>query len=362
MTVGAAVLAAGRGVRFGGDKVREGLAGRPVWRHSADTLAAHPLVDEVIVVVPSSGGEIEGYRSVQGGETRTASTRAALAALSTDVVLLHDGARPFLTAEVIDRVLAGVVERGAAAPAVAVTDTVRHLSSGLLDRTQLRAMQTPQGASRELWTRAFAANGEATDDVALLEAAGIPVVLVEGDPLNVKITRPEDLAAARARLEGPEIRTGFGYDVHAYSDDPTRVLMIGGVAFPGERALEGHSDADALLHAMTDAVLGAAAMGDIGVHFPPSDERWRNAASLMFLEDAARRVRAEGWTILHVDATVVAETPRVMRRAPEIRTAVSGALGIILDRVSVKATTNEGIGFVGRREGLAATAVATLRR
>lgn len=354
MRVAAAILCAGSGLRFGRDKTLVTLRGRPLWRASFSVFASHPSVADVFIVGSAENcGSFEDARVVLGGATRSESVRAALAATEADVLLVHDGARPFVDAATIDRVLDGIRSCGAAAACVPVTDTIRSRTAGSLDRDGLVAMQTPQGATTERF-RAALALGDATDDVTLLERTG-PVLLVDGSPDNVKITHPGDLPPA-------ETRVGFGYDVHAYSDDPARVLMIGGVAFPGERALEGHSDADALLHALTDAVLGAAAMGDIGVHFPPSDERWRGAASLGFLRHAAGLVRAEGWTVVNVDMTVVAESPKIMRRSAEIRTAIAKALGIDVSRVSVKATTNERLGFVGRREGLAATAVATLSR
>ena len=219
-------------------------------------------------------------------------------------------------------------------------------------------MQTPQAAHTDLLRRAHeAATTDVTDDMALLEAIGVHPTLVHGDPQNMKITTPADLL----RLPS-ETRTGMGYDVHSFSTDPSRVLMLGGVAFPDHPALEGHSDADALLHAAVDALLGAAAMGDIGVHFPPSDEQWRGRASLHFLGHAAALLREGGWSVVNVDMTVIAESPKVMKRSAEVRETVASALGIEMDRVSLKATTNERMGFVGRGEGIAALAIATIRR
>ena len=365
MSVVAAILAAGCGSRFGSDKLALRIQGKPVWRWSFDAYAGHPSIDRVILVGRedtlaefSLAGE-----AILGGATRQASARAALdAAGDAEIVVFHDGARPFVSADLISRVVKAAQRNGAAAAALPVTDTIKEVSPTevrTLDRSRLWAMQTPQAARADLLRRAhLAATSDATDDMALLEAIGVSPTLVTGEPENIKITTPADVA----RLGMGETRTGMGYDVHSFSTDPSRVLMLGGVAFPDHPALEGHSDADALLHAATDALLGAAAMGDIGVHFPPSDEQWRGRASLHFLGHAASLLADAGWSVVHLDMTVIAESPKVMKRAEEIRSVVAGALGITAERVSLKATTNERMGFVGRGEGIAALAVATIRR
>ena len=364
MSVVAAVLCAGSGTRFGGDKLALKVQGKPVWRWSYDTYAGHPAIDRVLLVGSEANlAELSAAgEAILGGATRQASARAALdAAGDAEILVLHDGARPFVSPSLIERVVEAARRDGAAAAALPVTDTIKEVGpEGVrtLDRSRLWAMQTPQAAQTALLRKAhLAATGDATDDMALLEAIGVTPTLVPGDPQNMKITVPADLA----HLPG-ETRTGMGYDVHAFSTDPARVLMLGGVAFPGHPALEGHSDADALLHAATDALLGAAALGDIGVHFPPSDEQWRGRASLHFLGHAASLLAAEGWSVVNLDMTVIAESPKVMRRALEIRTTVADALGIEPGRVSLKATTNERMGFVGRGEGIAALALATIRR
>ncbi len=307
-----------------------------------------------------------GVTLVAGGETRKASSLAALeAAGDAAVLLVHDAARPFLSRELIDRVLAGVAERGAAGVALPVTDTLRRVGegAGTVDRRNLWAMQTPQGATAELLRRAHRASPEgSTDDLAMIEAIGVHPAIVPGDPNNFKITHPEDLARAQALLGIGEIRTGLGYDIHPFSDDPSRELWLGGVRFPGHRALDGHSDADALLHAATDALLGAAAMGDIGQHFPNTDARWRGAPSIQFLRHAAALLQADGWAVVNLDMTVIAESPKVMKQSIEIRTTVAEAIGIEVDRVSVKATTNERLGAIGRSEGIAAFATSTIQR
>jgi 2-C-methyl-D-erythritol 4-phosphate cytidylyltransferase/2-C-methyl-D-erythritol 2,4-cyclodiphosphate synthase len=349
------VLAAGSGSRFGGDKVRAELGGKPVWRWSHDVFKSHPGVSEVIVV-----GE-----TIPGGATRLESCLAGIAAVSDDaqLILIHDGARPFVSGALIQRVVDGCMIRGAAAATVAVADTLRSRSTGeVVDRQSLLAMQTPQGAKADLLRNALAAaQPDCPDEIAALTAIGAEWDAVEGDPGNYKITYPDDLRRAQQRFS-QEVRTGLGYDVHAFSKEPNRQLWLGGIQFEGEQGLEGHSDADALSHAVVDAVLGAAALGDIGVHFPPSDQRWRGEPSTTFLRHAAKLVREAGWEITHIDASVIAERPKVMPRAKEIRAAVSGALAIEEGRMSVKATTNEGLGSIGRGEGIAALAVATLAR
>ncbi len=371
MKVVAAILAAGRGERYGGDKTQAVLRGKPLWQWSFEVYRDHPEVDAAGLV--GSEGNLAALRTangaafvVPGGASRSASAAAGVRATSpdTEIVLLHDAARPFVTARLISDVIAAVRRSGAAAPGMPVTDTIKRLRNGAvetLDRRELYAMQTPQGASRALFLRAFAApKADATDDLQLLEAIGINPEIVPGDPANRKVTRPEDLEEGGGR--SVEIRTGLGYDVHPFSADPGRRLMLGGVWFEGESGLEGHSDADVLLHAVVDALLGASGLGDIGVHFPNTDPKWRNCESLHFLRHTGGVLKEQGWQIQNVDATVVAERPHLMTRAAEIRRNIASALGIEYGRVNVKATTNERLGFIGRGEGIASMATATLSR
>lgn len=371
MRFAAILVAAGRSERFGQDKLWMPFGDGPLWLASYRTLTASPSVEAVgIVVRPGQEGEFRAHAPdaafvVPGGDTRQASVRAGLAALPDwcEGALIHDAARPWLTVGLVERVAEAVAREGAAFPALPVTDTVKERISGgyrTLSRDALVAVQTPQGARRDWLERAHReASGAATDDASMIEALGLPVAAVEGDPMNRKVTNPEDAAW----IGGPtETRTGLGYDVHAFSDDPARTLWLGGVDFPGERALDGHSDADALLHAVTDALLGAAGLGDIGVHFPNTDPRWAGAASSLFLDHAAQCVRAERWTIVGLDATVVAERPKIMPRRDEIVGRIAQILQVSPSRVSVKATTNEGLGSIGRGEGVAAFVVATLAR
>jgi len=367
----AAILAAGSGSRFGCDKTQALLGRKPLWRWSFDAYAAHPAVSGVVLVGSeanlASFGGVSALRAVRGGATRQQSSLAALQALPPDAeaVLIHDAARPFVSSQLISRVFDAVSRSGAAAAAVPVVDTIKQVSeSGIvtLDRSRLVSMQTPQGAKVELLRRAHASSGAgATDDLALIEAIGVHPELVEGDPLNFKITTPDDLSRARALIGSPETRTGIGYDIHRFSDDPGRTLMLGGVAFPDNAALDGHSDADVLLHAATDALLGAAGLGDIGQHFPNTDPRWAGEPSLTFLRHASLLLSESGWRVVNLDVTLIGESPKIMGRAEEIRARIGETLGIESSRVSVKATTNERLGAIGRGEGIAAFAIATIR-
>ncbi|MGV3615779.1 MAG: 2-C-methyl-D-erythritol 4-phosphate cytidylyltransferase [Fimbriimonas sp.] len=372
MSIVAAILAAGQGTRFGADKTALTLRGRPVWRWSVDTYLGHPDVDRVVLVtapdrVDALRQAAPGVEVVAGGETRQASSQAALAAAGdAEWLLAHDAARPFVSERLISNVIAAMRETGAAAAGLPVTDTIKRVTADTvttLPRHELFAMQTPQAARVDLLRRAHAeATADLTDEMALLEAIGVHPRIVPGEPTNFKITTPEDLRRAQGMLGFGETRTGLGYDIHAFSDDESRQLWLGGVHFPNHEGLQGHSDADVLLHAVTDALLGAAAMGDIGVHFPPSDPQWKGAPSLHFVRHAAGLLAADGWQVINLDIACIAETPKIMRRAEEIRRAIGDAIGIDSSRVSVKATTNERLGSIGRGEGIAAFATATIRQ
>lgn len=366
----AAILAAGSGSRFGADKTSLLLRGRPLWKWAYDAFKAHPDIDGVGIV--TTGERIASVREqapdaafvIAGGSDRQESSRLACDAADADALLVHDAARPFVSTALISRVTDSIRAHGAAAPAAPVTDTIRSIGADrptLIDRSSLVAMQTPQGALLEHLRIAHAeARDRYTDEFQLLQAASIDPQLVEGDRLNFKVTTPEDWILAQSLAGVGEIRTGFGYDIHAFSPDAGRPCMLGGVLFPECRGLEGHSDADVLLHAITDAIFGAAGQGDLGVHFPPSDARWKDYASIEFVRMSGDLIGTLGWRILNIDATVIAETPRIQSRAPEIRATIAHALGIGTERVSIKATTNEGLGSIGRGEGIAAQAVATI--
>ncbi len=369
MSTVAVILAAGQGTRFGGDKTVLRLAGKPLWRHSYETYLSHPQIDAVGLI--GSEGNLQELKTATeaifvelGGETRTQSSRRAVERAQADRILIHDAARPLVTHDVISRVIKALETNQAAAAAMPVTDTIRRLTPAGTEtppRHELFSMQTPQGAHHSVLAKAYSeSTGEFTDEMALLESIGIQPTLVDGDPRNFKVTTPDDLLRAQAYLGQPEFRTGLGYDIHAVATDD-RPMMLGGVKFEGP-GLEGHSDADVVLHAATDALLGAAALGDIGEHFPNTDPRWRGAPSTHFLAHAVNLLAQEGWTIVNLDISVVAEFPKIMPKALEIRTVISGVLGVEVSRVAIKATTNEKLGSIGRSEGIAAFAVATIRR
>ena len=301
---------------------------------------------------------------------------AGLKALADDPparVLIHDAARPFVSSALIDRVIAALASDNAVIPALPITDTLKRVDRdhvvGTVFRDGVRAAETPQGFAFDAilggHRRALAEGRFVTDDAALVEWMGLPVAVVAGDPVNVKLTTAADIANAKRRFQVDDalrlgdVRVGIGIDVHAFG--PGQEVMLGGVAVPHSRGLTGHSDADVVLHALTDAVLGALGDGDIGTHFPPSDPQWKGASSDRFLADAARRVGERGGIIAHLDVAVVAEAPRLAPHREAMRTRIAEICGIGRDRVSVKAGTNEGLGFIGRGEGIAAYATATVR-
>ncbi len=373
------LAAAGSGVRAGVAKQWLVLGGETVLRRAARALAACPLVDEIVAVVPA-GEEARGEeellplgkpaRAVAGGAARADSVRNGLAAVSESaVVLVHDAARPFATAELVARVAEAAARDGAALAAVPVTDTVKRAAAArdlrvaeTLDRRTLWLAQTPQGFRRDLLLHAYEAAGAtaaaATDECSLVERLGSPVTLVSGEPGNFKITGPADVERARAALEAP-VALGVGYDTHRFS--PGRRLVLGGVEFDGDGLL-GHSDADVCAHAIGDSILGAAGLGDLGSHFPDTDPRWKGISSLVLLREIARKAAERGWRVGNCDVTLAARRPKIAPRAEEMRSRLAEALGIAPAQVNVKATTGEGMGFVGREEGIAAHAVALLVR
>jgi 2-C-methyl-D-erythritol 4-phosphate cytidylyltransferase/2-C-methyl-D-erythritol 2,4-cyclodiphosphate synthase len=364
----ALLVAAGSGSRAGGEgpKQYRDIAGRPLLAHALDHLV-HPRIDAVQVVI---GADQEAaYRAavgerplpapIVGGATRRQSVRRGLAALGdAERVLIHDAARPFLPARVIDRLLDALDDHDGAVPALALVDTLATRDGEPVAREKLVRVQTPQAFRLDAIRRAHAGwtGGEATDDAQVARAAGLDVVQVEGDPALDKLTYEADFERAEAaRLTA---RVGFGFDVHALAAG--RELWLGGVLVPYDRGLAGHSDADVVLHALTDAILGALAAGDIGDHFPPSDPRWRGAASALFVEHARDLAARAGARIQHVDVTIICEAPRIGPYRDAMRARIAGLLRLPLSRVSIKATTTERLGFAGRGEGIAAQAVATL--
>ena len=361
----AVLLAAGSSTRFGRDKLNLLISGRPLWRLSFDTLVSHPEVDGVgIVCREGCEAEFDGIGAhfvITGGPTRAKSSLIGAWATpaGAEIVLVHDAARPFLPASVVSRVISAAKEHGAAIPALPVADTVKR-GGEWVDQTVARSglflAQTPQAARRDWLIEALSSNPEATDEAMALENTGKKVRIVGGDAQNIKVTTKADFAQSFVSV------TGFGYDVHAFSQDASRKLMLGGVHFPNERGLHGHSDADVLLHAITDAILGACGLGDIGEIFPDADERWQGADSLIFLREAVRRVLERGGRPVALDVTVLAEAPRLGERRAKIRAILAKELGVQESNINVKATTAERLGSIGRGEGIAAMAVATVLR
>lgn len=368
MTTVALIVAAGTGSRSGSTSPKQYalLAGRPMlaWSHAA--LSAHPAVDRVVVAI-GSGQEglleaaVPGASFVIGGARRQDSVGAGLVALAgADRILVHDAARPFLAAEVIDRLLAALDEQDGAVPVLPVADTLVRDDGVLVPRAALHRVQTPQAFRYAALARAHAEwqGEEATDDAQMVRAIGGTVALVEGDPMLEKVTYPADFATAEARV-GFETRSASGFDVHRLEDGEE--LWLGGVLIPHHQGLSGHSDADVALHAITDAVLGTIAAGDIGTHFPPSDEKWRGAESGQFLRHARELVEAKGGRVTFVDLTLMCEAPKIGPHRAAMQARIAELLGLSTDRVSVKATTTEKLGFTGRGEGIAAQALATVR-
>ncbi|MBI3491463.1 MAG: 2-C-methyl-D-erythritol 4-phosphate cytidylyltransferase [Acidobacteria bacterium] len=428
MQVTAIIAAGGRGRRFGGEQLKQLLpvGGRPILERSVSAFLAHPDVHEVIVALPASLIEhppaylrqtSKPMRMVSGGARRQESVANAFqaAAVSSDVIVIHDAARPFASADLIARTIAAAAESGAALAALASRDTVKRASDApdrgasagryrtvaeTLPRETIFLAQTPQAFRRDV-LRAALALGErdprdATDEAALAERAGHLVRLVDGEASNIKITTREDLVLAEAlarsadslppplasedvrerRLGSPKRlrreggafrpsaptrtgRAGTGYDLHRLVEGWP--LILGGIMIPSARGALGHSDADVVCHAVTDAILGAACLGDIGRHFPDSDPRWQGASSLDVLSRAVALVTAEGLEVGNVDVTVILEAPRIRDHVDAMRAAVARAIGIDPARVSVKGKTNEGVDAIGRGEAIAAHAIALLR-
>lgn len=369
--VTALIVAAGRGLRAGGGVPKQfrDLAGQSVLARTIGAFRGQ--VDEIILVIhPDDRDQVAetapALRLVDGGETRSASVCAGLNAVRTPLVLIHDAARPCVPRRVIEAVVAGLQNHPGAAPALPVTDALwqgETLVEGARDRTGLWRAQTPQGFwTDDLRAAHSAFTGEAADDVEVARAAGMDVAIIPGDEDNIKITTGADFARAARILEtqAMDIRLGNGFDVHRFG--PGDHVMLCGVKVPHDRGLQGHSDADVGLHTITDAIYGALAEGDIGTHFPPSDPQWKGTDSAVFLEHAAGLARSKGFTIGNVDATLICEFPKIGPQAAAMRARVAKIMALDPDRVSVKATTTERLGFAGRGEGIACLATVTLVR
>lgn len=375
----ALIVAAGQGSRAGGNLPKQFriVAGKAVLAHAHDALAAHGGIDSVHIVLGEGQADqaraLLGERTatfVTGADSRRGSVHAGLEAIATaggaGIVLVHDAARPFLPGAVIDRLLDALDSAKGAIPALPIADTLVRGDGDIMgdgvDRAGLHRVQTPQAFRFDAILaahRAWDDSREATDDAQILRAWGHDVILVQGDERLEKLTYPQDFARAEAALATPRsTRVGMGYDVHRLA--PNELLWLGGVLVPHDRGLAGHSDADVALHAIVDAMLGALAEGDIGSHFPPSDAQWRGASSDRFLAYARDRVAVRNGLIEHIDLTIICEAPKIGPHRDAMRARIAEILDVPIDRVSVKATTTERLGFAGRREGIAAQAVATL--
>lgn len=387
MTIAAVIVAAGSGLRAGGERPKQYqvIGGKPVIWWSIKAFCSHPRISYVQPVIgdghldmfKQATGGLAVAEPVIGGPTRQESCRLGISAVvgqKPSALLIHDAARPFVTPEIIDRVIVALDAHEGAIPALAVADTVKRAPHGLIettvDRAGLWTAQTPQGfrfdAIRNAHNRAAAAGVlNLTDDAAVAEWAGMKIAIVNGAADNRKITTGNDVIAAdrimqAQRLAGlPDIRVGQGIDFHSFEAGDSVILC--GISIPYDKKLKGHSDADVAMHALTDAILGAIAEGDIGHHFPPSDMQWKGAASRIFLEKAAALVAGRGGGIMHVDLTVLAEAPRIGPYVAAMRANLCSILGLSADRVAIKATTTERMGFIGRGEGVAALATATVR-
>jgi len=369
------LVAAGKGVRIGGDLPKQYrlIGGKSVLRHTIEATLAELRIAETIIVVAEGDPHIAALiadfgniRTVTGGATRTASVKAGLAALQDDppeLVLIHDGARPFVRPAVIGGVIDALSTHHAAVPALPIADALKSLDGASVNRETLRRVQTPQGFHYDkIWSAFVALSDDASfaDDIDVAHAAGLDIAFTQGDTNNFKVTYPEDFAKAEAMLATETyIATGTGFDVHRFTDGD--VLWLCGVPIECGFTLLGHSDADAGLHAITDAILGALAHGDIGDHFPPSDPQWKGASSDKFLIYAIEKIAERGGLLQHVDVTLICEKPKIKPHREAMRARIAELCGLTLTRISVKATTTEKLGFTGRGEGLAAQASATIK-
>jgi 2-C-methyl-D-erythritol 4-phosphate cytidylyltransferase/2-C-methyl-D-erythritol 2,4-cyclodiphosphate synthase len=374
----AIIVAAGSGLRLGGQVPKQFLmlGGKPVLRWSVEVmLRCNKLASVIVVAPPAFVVETAALlpsdprlRVIPGSsDSRTESVRSGLKALSGNPpakVLIHDAARPGLTLDVLDEILGALSASPVACPAMPVTDALKDTRGGgvrSIARDGLFRVQTPQGFQWDVISSAYAATTvAAVDDLTLVEARGAKITLTPGREALMKITYPEDLAVAEKLIASPALRVGTGFDVHGF--EPGDAVILCGVRIPHTRKLEGHSDADAAWHALTDAILGALALGDIGDHFPPSDSQWKGAPSVKFLKHAVKLAHDRGFRITNADITILAERPKISPHREAMRLATAGALDVAAEVVSVKATTTEKLGFVGREEGIAAQAVVLLSR
>ncbi len=372
--ISAIIVAAGQSSRMGSEvpKPYLGLGDKTVLRYSVEAFLSHPLISEVQVIIHTDHENlyekaIEGLslnKPVVGGTSRGQSVLNGLKAISGEYVLIHDGARPFIFHEVISRAIQSMEQnpKAGCVPVLPVQDTLRSQVGRHPDRSELVRVQTPQGFSLKVLLEAYNANqSDFTDDAGVFESYGGDIVHYNGSERLFKITTTEDYERARAMSEGNRLfKTGQGFDVHKFADDGDAVIL-GGISIPHEKGLEGHSDADVVLHALTDAILGTIGAGDIGDHFPPSDDKWRGAQSSLFVGEALRLLKEKGGEAVNADITVICEAPKLMNYKAKMKTRIAELLSVGEECVNIKATTTEGLGFTGRGEGIAAQAIVTVK-
>ena len=371
--VAAIIVAAGTSERMGFDKLFAEINGKPVIWHTVSVFLSLEIIDEVIIVAGNNIYKMKELFSgigkvihiVPGGRDRYISAKNGVNATEADLIAIHDGARPFVKKEVIESVIKCAYETDAAAPAVPVKDTIKLAESEIVistpDRNKLFAVQTPQVFSRELYQKAWNYVQDKvaiTDDCMLVEKFGKQVFLTKGDYENIKITTKDDLTLQKNIIRGKNMRIGHGYDVHKFAE--SRKLILGGVEIPYIRGLDGHSDADVLLHAISDALLGALAIGDIGKFFPDDDPKYKDADSLVLLEAVYSKVQELGYIFGNIDATIICEKPKLALYITDMRNTIANALKVPAERISIKATTEEGLGFTGEEEGIAAHCICLI--
>jgi 2-C-methyl-D-erythritol 4-phosphate cytidylyltransferase / 2-C-methyl-D-erythritol 2,4-cyclodiphosphate synthase len=376
----AIIVAAGRGHRVGGDIPKQYLdvGGMSILRRTIEVFIENPLIDYIQVIIhpddlelyQNAIGDIELPDPVHGGDTRQKSVLNGLEAISElmpEYVYIHDAARPFLHQDTLNKLIDEVEIHGAVIPAINVTDTIKYMTedhiNSTIDRNFLYRAQTPQAFRYKAIFMAHRRqeNKDLTDDSSIAEQSGLQVRIIEGSEDNFKITTAEDILKAQNMTNTlyTDVRTGYGVDVHAFEDGDH--VILGGIKIPHDKKLKGHSDADAALHALTDALLGAIGMGDIGEHFPPSDDKWKGVSSDVFLRHAAKMIDDQDGVIANVDITIICEEPKIGPHRDLIRDNISEIIDLDIARVSVKATTTEKLGFTGNKEGIMAQAVATIR-
>lgn len=373
-TVAAIIVAAGKSTRMGFDKLFALVNGKPVLWHTVHAFLQTNVMDEIVIVAGQNKKEIENLfennhdiKIVEGGAERYRSVENGVRATDADIIAIHDGARPFVSQKIILDTLEKAYATSAAAPAVPCKDTIKVAENDMVkctpNRNTLFAVQTPQIFDRALYIKAMnhlPNKASITDDCTLIELLGEKVYLTQGDYQNIKITTPEDLLLYQPKTGEEQMRIGHGYDVHKLVTG--RAFILGGVHIPFDKGLDGHSDADVLAHAITDALLGATAMGDIGKLFPDTDETYKNADSILLLKEVNKRIQNAGYIVANIDATILCQKPKLAPYIMQMRACIADALQLSIDDVSIKATTEEGLGFTGNGEGVAVHSVCIVTK